>query len=105
MTVEKCLEIIEKLKDFKAKFYTINVYDTYNGRYYGDCEVLTVTSSGAYVINNNMITDAGGVVKIVYTFNVNGSYTRKTYNYGSLTSILSRLDAIEQKLNQITGTE
>lgn len=99
MTKEECLEIIKKLDDIsKNKFYTINVWDTTANAYFGDVEYYTKLSNEKVLLNNYMSTDSK-IITLTYRFHTNGTYERVRTVHGKLSDILSRLDALEQKLN------
>ena len=98
MTTEECLGIIQKLDNVsKNKFYTVNVYDTKSNTYLGDSE-LVVEADGYRIMHSIIKTDV--IRYYVYTFNKSGKYSR-TMKGASLSDILSRLDVIEDKLNNI----
>lgn len=98
MTTEECLEIVKKLDDISQnKFYTINVYDTVKKLYVGDFELLVIGTDN-YTLIQSFITGEGNIGRLKYIFYFNGDYSRLAVSYGTITSIVNRLDKIEQQL-------
>lgn len=105
MSKEECLEIVKKLDDISQnKFYTINVWDTPGDLYLGDVELFKDYSS-YYTLIQNLIANDGTIRRYTYTFYTNGKYNRTYTTLCTISNILSRLDKIEQKLNEITISE
>ena len=105
MTTEECLEIVKKLDDISQNsFYTINVFDLVERKYLGDFELLYYADDH-YTLINTSTTHTGWLARYEYTFYQSGKYARRRTILLDAEDILSRLDTIEQKLNEITESE
>jgi hypothetical protein len=105
MSQDECLETVNILKDISQnKFYTINVFDIALSLYLGDCELIDELST-VYVLNNTYMNADGELCAIRYRFFKDGRYDRTHKKYGKMSDIISRLDTIEQKLNEITTND
>lgn len=105
-------DIIVTLREIveSEKHYIVSIYDTVDNCFFGDCEVIYY-QDGHFDVFQNLIYASGMGRILQYRFYDNaGIYSRTTTNVKVMkdtdyNNLLTRISALEQKLNEITTKE
>lgn len=105
METAKAEKIIQVLQDIltNQKHYILTIYDTVEGKFFGDCEVVQEGTNSVNIISNYISTTLSGYT-IYYSFKTDTkAYTRNKYSVsiatkGSVDTLKNTIEALEARI-------